>query len=111
MRPHGHSFEYRSIETDVIAFAMERVTGKRLPELVSEEIWQKIGADESAYFTVDSAGYALADGGFNATTKAILPIFPKLTEAERWRSSFALMPPSLCFGTAPDQALGARACS
>ena len=29
--PHGASFEYRSIETDVLAFAMERVTGKRLP--------------------------------------------------------------------------------
>ena len=39
------------------------------PQLVSEEIWQKIGADESACFTVDSAGYALADGGFNATLR------------------------------------------
>ncbi len=26
-------------------------------------------ADESACFTVDSAGYALADGGFNATLR------------------------------------------
>ena len=49
-------------------------------------------------------GYTHIDGGFNATTKAILPIFPKLTEQERWRSTFALMPPTLCFGTAPDQA-------
>jgi CubicO group peptidase (beta-lactamase class C family) len=68
-RPHGERFEYRSIETDVLAFAMERVTGKRLAELVSEEIWQKIGAEESACFTVDRAGYALADGGFNATLR------------------------------------------
>jgi phenylpropionate dioxygenase-like ring-hydroxylating dioxygenase large terminal subunit len=49
-------------------------------------------------------GYTHIDGGFNATTKALLPIFPDLTEEERWRSTFALMPPSLCFGTAPDQA-------
>jgi CubicO group peptidase (beta-lactamase class C family) len=69
IRPHGRSFEYRSIETDVLAFAMERVTGKRLAELVSEELWQKIGVDESACFTVDSAGYAIADGGFNATLR------------------------------------------
>lgn len=68
-RPHGEAFEYRSIETDVLAFLMERVTGKRLAELVSEELWQKIGADESACFTVDPAGYALADGGFNATLR------------------------------------------
>ena len=68
-RPHGALFVYRSIETDVLAFAMERVTGKRLPQLVSEEIWQKLGVEESANFTVDPAGYALADGGFNATLR------------------------------------------
>ena len=33
-RDHGGRFEYRSIETDVMAFCMERVTGKRLAELV-----------------------------------------------------------------------------
>jgi CubicO group peptidase (beta-lactamase class C family) len=65
-RDHGTAFDYRSIETDVMAFCLERVTGKRLPQLVSEEVWQKIGAEESGCFTVDPAGYALADGGFNA---------------------------------------------
>jgi phenylpropionate dioxygenase-like ring-hydroxylating dioxygenase large terminal subunit len=49
-------------------------------------------------------GYTHMDGGFNATTKALMPIFPQLTEEERWRSTFALMPPTLNFGTAPDQA-------
>jgi len=68
-RPHGAAFEYRSIETDVLAFCMERVTGKRLPQIVSEELWQKLGVEESACFTVDRAGYALADGGFNATLR------------------------------------------
>ncbi len=65
-RPHGMAFEYRSIETDVLALCLERVTGRRLPQLLSEELWQKLGAEESACFTVDPAGYALADGGFNA---------------------------------------------
>ena len=68
-RRHGDLFAYRSIETDVLAFCMERATGRRLPQLVSEEIWQPMGAGESASFTVDAAGYALADGGFNATLR------------------------------------------
>lgn len=68
-RPHGEAFEYRSIETDVLAFTMERVTGRRLAQLVSEELWQKLGCEESGCFTVDPAGYALADGGFNATLR------------------------------------------
>ncbi|MDE2447006.1 MAG: serine hydrolase, partial [Alphaproteobacteria bacterium] len=65
-RAHGAAFEYRSVETDVLAFAMERVTGKRLAQILSEEIWQKMGAEENACYTVDAAGYALADGGLNA---------------------------------------------
>ncbi|MFZ5676170.1 MAG: serine hydrolase domain-containing protein [Pseudomonadota bacterium] len=68
-RPHGELFAYRSIETDVLAFCMERAGGRRLPELVSEFIWQPMGADESGCFTVDRAGYALADGGLNATLR------------------------------------------
>ena len=68
-RPHGELFNYRSIETDVLAFCMERVTGKRLPQLLSEELWRKMGAEENACFAVDSAGYGLADGGLNATLR------------------------------------------
>jgi CubicO group peptidase (beta-lactamase class C family) len=66
---HGARFSYRSIETDVLAFACERAAGKRLPELVSEHLWQPLGAEESAYYTVDESGYVLADGGFNATLR------------------------------------------
>ncbi|MBX5087531.1 serine hydrolase, partial [Rhizobium lentis] len=31
--------------------------------------WAPMGAEEDAYFTVDAAGYALGDGGFNATLR------------------------------------------
>jgi CubicO group peptidase (beta-lactamase class C family) len=65
-RRHGDLFAYRSIETDVLAFCMERAAGKRLPQIVADEIWGPMGAEENASFTVDAAGYALADGGFNA---------------------------------------------
>ena len=68
-REHGERFVYRSIETDVLAFCMERASGHRLPQLVSELLWQPMGAAESACFTLDRAGYALADGGFNATLR------------------------------------------
>ena len=65
-REHGSNFLYRSIETDVMAWVMERATSKRLAQLVSEELWQPMGAGHDAYFTVDRGGYALADGGLNA---------------------------------------------
>lgn len=60
--------------------------------------------DDASNVIFRTNGYTHIDGGFNATTKALMPVFPDLTEEERWRSTFALVPPSLCLGTAPDQA-------
>lgn len=68
-RPHGQKFSYRSIETDVIAWALERVSGCDLAALLSDRIWQKLGCEHDGFFTVDGAGTALADGGFNATMR------------------------------------------
>ncbi len=69
VREHGAEFQYRSIETDVLAHCLERVSETRLAELVSRELWQPLGCEESANFTVDRAGYALACGGLNATLR------------------------------------------
>lgn len=68
-RPHGEKFEYRSVETDVVAWALERAANRSLAELVSELIWKKIGAEHDAFFTVDGAATALANGGFNASLR------------------------------------------
>ena len=68
-REHGGDFLYRSIETDVMAWVMERAMGKRLAQIVSEELWQPMGAGHEACYTVDRGGYALAEGGFNATLR------------------------------------------
>lgn len=57
--------------------------------------------DSNVVFRV--AGYTHIDGGFNATHRVIMPVFPDLTEEERTRSTFSLIPPTLCFGTAADQ--------
>ena len=67
--PHGARFAYRSIETDVFAHIMERVSGRRLPELISDRLWQPLGAAEDAEITVDRAGYGLACGGISATLR------------------------------------------
>jgi CubicO group peptidase (beta-lactamase class C family) len=65
-RPHGGHFAYRSIETDVLGWVLERTTGQGLAELMSGELWQPLGCEAEACFTVDRAGTCLADGGLNA---------------------------------------------
>ncbi|MGR3313871.1 serine hydrolase domain-containing protein [Roseovarius indicus] len=69
IQPHGGAFNYRSIETDTVAWVMERVAGTDLATLLGTRIWQHIGATRDANFTVDAEATALADGGFNATLR------------------------------------------
>ena len=64
---HGGPFRYRSILTDVLAWVLEKAGGARFAELVSQELWQPMGAKYDAEITVDAHGNALADGGISAT--------------------------------------------
>lgn len=66
-RRHGEYFQYRSIDSDVVGWVCEKIGGDPLPDLVSREIWARLGAENDASFTVDKSGTALADGGFSAT--------------------------------------------
>jgi len=67
--PHGGPFRYRSILTDVLAWVIERAGGARLPELISRELWQPMGAEFDAEITVDAHGNSMADGGVCATLR------------------------------------------
>ena len=66
---HGERFLYRSIETEVLAFIMERVTGQRLPAIISQWLWAPMGAEEDALITVDKYGCSTASGGLNASLR------------------------------------------
>jgi phenylpropionate dioxygenase-like ring-hydroxylating dioxygenase large terminal subunit len=43
------------------------------------------------------------DGSFNPTMKCLLPVFPALTEEERMRGMFCLIPPTLALAIVPDE--------
>ncbi len=63
---HGGPFEYRSCETDVLGWVCEAAGGRRMPELMSEMLWSRIGAQCDATIGVDAAGTGIFDGGINA---------------------------------------------
>lgn len=66
---HGKRFRYRSSDTNVLGWLCEKVTGRPLAELISEIIWQPLGAEHDAHITIDSVGTAVADGGMSATLR------------------------------------------
>ena len=62
---HGDAFGYKTVNSDVLGWIIARVTGKSVPEVLSERIWKKIGAEQDGYFSVDAIGTPFAGGGFN----------------------------------------------
>ena len=62
-------FVYKSGSTDALGWVLEAAGGAPLAELIARHIWQPMGAEFDAYITVDQAGFALADGGMNATLR------------------------------------------
>ena len=62
---HGQAFAYKTVNTDALGWVIRRVTGKSVGENLSERIWSRIGAEQDAYFTIDSLGNEFAGGGLN----------------------------------------------
>lgn len=66
---HDGTFVYRSIDTDTLGWVCERAAGLRMADLISQRIWQPMGAYHDAEITVDPLGSAIHDGGLSATTR------------------------------------------
>lgn len=63
---HGTMFSYRSPNSDLLGLVLEKVSGIRYPELLSNLLWQPIGASP-ATVTVDAVGMSRAAGGISCT--------------------------------------------
>jgi CubicO group peptidase (beta-lactamase class C family) len=67
--PHGGPFAYRSCETDALGWVCERAAGARMPELLSDLLWSRLGVEHDADISVDKAGGAVHDGGMSTTMR------------------------------------------
>ncbi|NJO22039.1 MAG: serine hydrolase [Sphingomonadales bacterium] len=66
---HGQVFAYKTVNTDVLAWIVRRVSKQSLAGLLSERIWQPVGAEEDAYYSVDRLGIESGGGGLNTTAR------------------------------------------
>ena len=63
---HDKRFHYVSPNTDLLGWAIERLSGERYADLASKYLWQPMGAEQNAFITVDRIGTPRCAGGFNA---------------------------------------------
>jgi CubicO group peptidase (beta-lactamase class C family) len=66
---HGGRFHYTSPNSDLIGWVIERATGRRYADLMSERLWKPAGAEYPAYITVDRLGAPRTAGGMCVTLR------------------------------------------
>jgi CubicO group peptidase (beta-lactamase class C family) len=66
---HGEAFAYKTCNTEVLGWIVQRASGQNLAHLISERLWRKLGCEENADLAVDRAGMAMSGGGLSLTLR------------------------------------------
>lgn len=70
--PPGTHFAYKTIDTAVLGWLVERVTGMTFSAYMSEKLWEPLGAEANGYFVMDGGpqvGREFTGAGYNATLR------------------------------------------
>lgn len=62
---HGEAFAYKTCNTEVLGWIVQRVASTHLADLISKHFWQNLGAEENAYILVDRVGMPVCGGGMS----------------------------------------------
>jgi CubicO group peptidase (beta-lactamase class C family) len=71
-KTHGDTFHYVSTNTDTLGWVYERAAGRALSDLLSDYLWRPMGAETSAYITLDAQGAMRAAGGICAAPRDLV---------------------------------------
>lgn len=66
---HGDKFHYVTATTDALGWVIQRASKRHLTDLLTNEIWSKLGAERDAYVISDLNGTPWLGGGLNTTLR------------------------------------------
>nr|PZN63724.1 MAG: hypothetical protein DIU62_10730 [Pseudomonadota bacterium] len=70
--PPGELFEYKTIDTAVLGWLLEKVTGTTVADYTARCLWQPLGAEADGFYIMDGpegVGREFSGAGFNATLR------------------------------------------
>jgi len=70
--PQGEIFSYSGVDTFVLAWLVEKLSGMPYQDALSKEIWNKIGAESDASFIAPRYGIPISHGGFLANMRDMI---------------------------------------
>ena len=91
----GKRYVYSSANTLIVAWLIEKVTGRAVYDVLSERIWSKIGAEADAQLLVNRHGIAVAHAGLTATLRDVARFGLLFTPSRRVVAQQRVIPLSL----------------
>lgn len=84
--PAGEQFNYSTLDTQVLGWALEGATGKPLNEYASEQLWNRIGAEQDGYYfqTRKQPGTSLGGGSLNLQTRDLARVGLLMSQGGQW---------------------------
>jgi len=68
----GEHFQYKTLDTAVLGWLLEQVTGTTISAFMAQHLWEPLGAERDGYFIMDGppgVGREFTGAGFNATLR------------------------------------------
>jgi len=84
-REPGKSFNYASIDTNILGMAIKRTTGKNPAEYLQEKIWSKLGMESDATWCTDDDGNVLTFAYLNVTARDYAKFGRLYLNGGKWR--------------------------
>ena len=82
----GKRFLYQSCNTEILALIIEKATGKTLSDYASEKLWQPMGAEHPALWSLDNKnGHEKAYCCFNSTARDFAKIGELYLKNGNWK--------------------------
>ena len=71
LRNPGETWAYTSINTAILGWLLEQVTGQSVAQVLTDEIWAPMGAEADAQMAVNCKGVAVSHGGMAARLRDV----------------------------------------
>ncbi len=84
---HGEAFDYKTPNADALGLIVSRASGKSVAQLLSEQIWTRIGMEQDAYYQVDGLGTPFAGGGISLGLRDMARFGDLVRNQGRWRGA------------------------
>ena len=90
----GGEFRYQSINTELLALALEAATGKKISDYLEEKLWKPLGAEGPATWNVDSKKHQqeIAFAALNARARDFARLGRLMLRGGNWEGRQVLQP-------------------